>query len=40
MSTQDYKQGMEEIFLMTELNFLIKTVNKAEDTSAIFDIKV
>jgi hypothetical protein len=31
---------MEEIFLMTELNFLIKTVNKAGATSAIFDVKV
>jgi hypothetical protein len=40
MSTQDYTQGMEEIFLMIELNFLIKNVNKAEETFAISDVKV
>ena len=31
---------MEGIFLMTKLNLLIKTVNKAEETFVIFDIKV
>jgi hypothetical protein len=40
MSTQDYTQGMEEIFLMSVLNSMLKIVNKAEETTAIFDIKV
>jgi len=31
---------MEQIFMMTELNFLIKTVNKAEETFAISVVKV